>query len=126
VSYCRWSSNDHQCDVYVYQSVDGFVTNVARTRYAPTEAMPEPISFTPDDVLGWAERNIERSQQVWAVLDAAPTVLIGLAHDGETFVHATASECADHLAHLAELGYRVPADVITDLREEDEQEEAQP
>ena len=33
MSYCRWSSDDFQCDVYVYESVaGGFVTHVAANR----------------------------------------------------------------------------------------------
>ena len=33
MSYCRWSSDDFQCDVYVFGSDTGFETYVARGRY---------------------------------------------------------------------------------------------
>ena len=32
MSYCRWSSNNYQCDVYVYESDLGFQTYVAGNR----------------------------------------------------------------------------------------------
>ena len=29
MAYCRWSSEDYQCDLYCYESKEGYVTKVA-------------------------------------------------------------------------------------------------
>jgi hypothetical protein len=33
MSYCRWSTNNFQCDAYVYESDDGWVLELAAKRY---------------------------------------------------------------------------------------------
>ena len=32
MSYCRWSSDDFRCDLYIYESAAGFVIHVAANR----------------------------------------------------------------------------------------------
>jgi hypothetical protein len=42
MSYCRWSSNDFQCDVYVYEDVaGGWTTHVACNRVVYSEPLRE-------------------------------------------------------------------------------------
>jgi hypothetical protein len=120
MSYCRWSSDDFQCDVYVYEDVrGGWTTHVAGNRVRYAEPLPAPVAFPPpghtdDEFLAWYKRH----QAVLDMVGQAERLPIGLPHDGKTFNDPTPGECADRLAALAALGYRVPVDVIDCLRAE--------
>jgi len=118
VSYCRWSSNDFQCDVYVYEDVGGgFTTHVAGSRYVFSEPLPPRVEW----VVGDAANNaafFAREQKVSAMVDAATSRPIGLPHDGESFNDGDAGACADRLESLLALGYNVPQCAIDTLREE--------
>ena len=115
MSYCRFSSDDHQCDVYVYADCrGGYTTHVAARRRVFNEPLPPEIEVSSDTIDAW----LARHRSVMAMCERSEMVPIGLPHDGETFEHATASECAEHMAYLLELGYRVPQDVIRILQEE--------
>ena len=48
MSYCRWSSMNHRCDVYAYESDDGFVVHVAKRRYLPDFSDLEDIGLPYD------------------------------------------------------------------------------
>lgn len=124
MSYARWSSDDFQCDVYVWADVCGdWRTAVATNRCVFKEPLPEPVNYPPADapeperkvaIEAW----ISRHQKVMAMVDAADRVEIGLPHDGEFFNDATPGECADRLVMLREVGYNVPQYAIDALREE--------
>lgn len=117
MSYCRFSTNDHACDVYVYESDAGWVTHVAARRYAFTDAMPPAVDVEPWHPT-WAPKFAARLERVRELLDAASLEPIGGPHDGETFTRDSSGECADLLEGLAWDGYRVPNNVVHDLREE--------
>jgi hypothetical protein len=115
VSYCRWSSDDYQCDVYVYEDVcGGFTTHVAGGRYVFKEPLPPPVSWDPQNMQAWFDRHDKVTQMV----EDAETQAIGLPHDGESFNDDTAEECANRLEALRALGYNVPQYAIDALREE--------
>lgn len=115
MSYCRWSTDDYQCDLYVYESVGGFwSTNVASNRLVYKEPLPPAIPFTADRLTEWHERH----ERVGEMVDEAVRVEIDLPHAGESFADASAGACADRLQYLKGLGYRFPDAVIVDLREE--------
>ncbi len=114
MSYCRWSSDDFQCEVYVYESCyGGFVTHVAGIRYVFSEPLPAPISIH-EDLNGWSERRHRISDMV----ERAERRPIGLPHDGKSFNDETAALCADRLESLRSMGYNVPQRAIDALREE--------
>lgn len=129
MAYARFSSVDHTSDVYVYASDQGFVTNVAARRLVLAEPLPERIELPdlPEAGTGVTEEEwsrasaayLERRSAVSKIIDRSESVPIGLAHDGEEFVHETAAECADNLERLRALGYIVPDFAIRALREED-------
>ena len=98
MSYCRFSSDGFQCDVYVYQSDEGYITHVAANR------RPRRITNMDD-------------RKEFDDPTNAP-VKIGLSEDGHTFVDATPGECAARLTWLHSLGYHVPQEAIDDLRAE--------
>ena len=48
MSYCRFSSDDWQCDVYVYADVaGGWTTHVAAVRFVFDKELPPPVE-NPD------------------------------------------------------------------------------
>lgn len=100
MSYCRWSSDGYQCDVYCYQSDAGFETHVASRR--TVERIPE---------IDWAGHAARFSASLVAhreALDRRDLQPIGLEHDGETFVDATEAEMFARLRHLQGVGYQIP------------------
>lgn len=115
MSYCRFSSDDGQCDVYVYEHYMGFwVTHVAGQKRRPIEPLPPPVPCSPERAAEW----LARHKRVQEILDQSPYEPIGLPHDGESFEHATPDECAENLERLQALGYNVPQYAIDALREE--------
>lgn len=110
MSYCRFSSDDYQCDVYVYGSDMGYETHVAGNRLVYKQALPDPIEIA-DDPDGWHARH----QLVMDMVDDADRVRIDLEHAGKCFVDGSAGECAERLKGLKDLGYEVPQYVIDAL-----------
>ena len=114
MSYCRWSSDDYQCDVYVYEHVEGgFDTHIAGYRYKFSEPLPPPINIR-DDPEAWYARH----QAVLAMTRGADMVPIDLPLAGAKFCHDTAEECAEWLEELRKIGFIVPQYAIDALREE--------
>lgn len=121
MSYCRFSSNDFQCDVYVYEDVTGgFTTHVAANRLVYSDPLPPRVDFDESRIAEW----IARQQQVSKMIEEAHRVHIGLPHDGESFNDSDAASCADRLEQLRALGYIVPQYAIDTLREESNEEGA--
>lgn len=145
MSYCRWSSMNWRCDVYVYEDVrGGWTTHVAGTRYL-FRPIPD-ISLRMIQSLGATWSREERRMVYpsrWRELIAhalfgfsafwhnwvhmgslrlSPLRPIGLPHDGASFNDQTAIECAERLKALRGLGYRVPQHAIDALMAEDDME----
>lgn len=115
MSYCRWSSDDFQSDVYVYESWTGeFVVHVAGNRVKFQEALPPAVELRLDNLNEW----LARDGVVRAALERAKRVPIGLPHDGASFARPTASSTADLLEELRAMGYHVPQHALDALREE--------
>lgn len=119
MSYCRWSSDDFKCDVYVYESVHGgWQTHIAGRRRVGLETLPpspyEPSRIREMDSVEW----LELYRAYHAVLKELPFEDIDLPHSGESFVDRSPGECADRLMKLREIGYHVPQYAIDSLREE--------
>jgi hypothetical protein len=118
MSYCRWSSDDFQCDVYVYEHMaGGFVVHIADNRVVYSEPLPPPLKgkFDPN---AW----IERHRVVSEIMNRSERRTIGLEHDGETMSTDTAGEMAELLGSLRGKGYNVPQYAIDRLLEEVEEE----
>lgn len=119
MSYCRFSSDDYQCDIYCYESVGDFwAIHVAGRRPVFKEPLPPQVPYGEEHRDAWIERYEVVSRMVIALDDEAGYVDIGLPHDGATFREATASDAADRLEYLRGLGYNVPQYAIDALREE--------
>jgi len=110
MALCRWSDDDYLCDIYCYESHDGFEVHVASCRRAYKIELP-PL---PDNAS--IESRVKRSVYVTNLKEGTDYTLepIGLPYDGASFVGLTADECLDCLALLHEAGYRFPYDQIVE------------
>lgn len=119
MSYCRWSSMNWMCDVYVYEDVSGgWTTHVAgarRTREPqPGDKLPKSHPASETEIKEWMESHRATMDD----LENIPMEAIGLSHDGETFNDPTPGACADRLEVLRTEGYAVPDYAIATLRDE--------
>lgn len=115
MSYCRFSHNDFQCDVYCYQSTSGpYVIAVAAYRLVFKEELPAKVPFSIDAADAWFERH----RNVRELVQAAPKEPIGLPCDGKIFEEWTPGDAANRLQALLDMGYLVPSSAIESLREE--------
>ena len=113
MSYCRWSSDDFQCDIYCYAHCDGgYRIHVATNRPVFKEALP-PMAECAD-----TKAVIERHMKVMKLMEDVERKKIGLPFDGETYHVNTPEECIAKLEELRRTGYNVPQYAIDDLREE--------
>lgn len=144
MSYCRWSSDNWRCDVYVYQDTNGgWTTHVAGRRHV-LPPIPDIASgrlamalhrwsgcrfegrelVYPSRWRGIVYRAWVRFSMAWGryvhrgTLRLIPLRPIGLPHDGETYNDPTPGDCADRLEALRATGYRVPQYALDALREE--------
>ena len=141
MSYCRWSSMNWRCDVYVYADVGGgWTTHVAgrRRRVPPIPDLPlmrlpsfggtynrdERRMVYPSRWHALGARVVFGFSAFWhnrvhmASLHLIPLRPIGLAFDGDSFNDASPTDCADRLEQLRAAGYVVPQDAINALRDE--------
>ncbi len=115
MSYCRFSNDDYQCDVYCYEDVTGgFTTHVAGNRPVLDGTLPPPVPFTQENLEAWHARH----EKVMAWVETAERVRIDLPHNGECFNDPDAASAADRLQMLKEIGYNAPQYAIDALREE--------
>ncbi len=119
MSYCRFSSNDFQCDVYVYASVGDFIAiHVAGSRVTPDTPPPPSIG----DWWARGEAGVEdfmaRDKAVQAWLATAERKPIGLPHDGQSFQEPDEAAAADRMEALRAAGYNVPQAAIDALRDD--------
>lgn len=148
MSYCRFSSMNWMCDVYVYESCEGgWMTHVADNRrifppipdinimrmptFGRTHDMETRRFSYPSRLHQLAGRACLSFWAFWhrqvhmRSLDLIPSRKIGLAHDGESFSDDGAEECADRLEWLRSEGYNVPQYAIDALRDDHQQNAAQ-
>jgi hypothetical protein len=138
MSYCRFSSNNFWCDVYVYEDVNGgWTTHVASNRHV----IP-PIPVIPHSwwIIGRYDNETKRMVYpnrlvqfvAWVLLRVymvsyrlhswsvrvIPRRKIGLPHDGARYNDDTPEGCALRLSVLREVGYKVPQYAIDALLDE--------
>jgi hypothetical protein len=113
VSYCRWSSDDFQCDLYVYGASDGITIYVAGQRHAiPADKLPPPVDDNDEDA--WVKRHMA----VMELVRVAPLEPIGLPFDGEAYYGLTELDAAAKIRELIAVGYRCDPSVADELESE--------
>lgn len=120
--YCRWSTDDFQCDLYCYESEGGFETHVAANRIHWKIALPPPADFeffkNGNFKRGAMRTPIQRLVEVMRLMNNEENFErkdIGLAYDGRTFVDKTPEEWHATLLLLKAAGYKFPYHLITDV-----------
>lgn len=116
MSYCRWSSDQYQCDVYAYDTGPLIIIHVASNRYvlADGDTLPEEVNIadaSPEEYLAY-------NRELSDVLSRADLVPIGLPFDGESFTEAGPAAAYERLVSLREAGYRVTQSALDALAEE--------
>ncbi len=117
MSYCRWSTDDFQCDLYCYEDANGgWITHVAGNR--PIGDIPQvDWSLLRDDEASQAEWvRQSKAQSEW--LCGAERAPIGLPYDGQSFSDPTLEDFRTRLTMLRKAGYRFPDSVLADVSEE--------
>ena len=148
MSYCRWSSDHFECDVYVYEDCSGgWTTHVAGRRRK--NKLPDEIKamYPSRDDEEWVEKYMaaEKASREWyesqpcdeyacnylqpdgttkpgTMKTLKDSEYIDLAEigpeAGESYNDPSPGECADRLERLRTRGFNVPQYAIDTLREE--------
>lgn len=114
MSYCRWSTDNFECDIYAYEDVNGgYTLHVASSRFA-SKIPDASLSLKDIGKPGWLEQHKGRQ----AVIDASPLVAIGGEYDGLTFNEPDLDSFRSRLLQLREAGYAFPDYVLEVIEEE--------
>lgn len=118
MSYCRFSSDNWKCDLYCYQSNEGYVTHVATNRAVGVPEIDRQL---------WENKKIDELTKAYRdqsdYLGTCERVPIGLDHDGKTFTNDNLRDFLDTLKMLRRTGYNLPDRVIEEVTEEIEDED---
>lgn len=110
MSYCRWSSNNWKCDLYIYQTTNGYyTTHVARNRVVGE--VPFSDWSSPETLYA-----SEKAQADF--LDTCRREPIGLPCDGMTFEYDSLTDLCASVVKLQAMGYIVPQWVVDGILDE--------
>ena len=130
MSYCRWSSDGYQCDLYAYADVAGCWTiHVAQRRHKDTGPIMSDylrLDESSEGELTWNKasfKDFSRATKKWLRRqkkrkDKNRFIDIGLAHDGETIQCGTLGAFYDKMNELIHLGYKCDIGVLTIISDE--------
>jgi hypothetical protein len=111
MSYCRFSSDNWQSDVYVYAHVDGgYDVHVASNRFVGE--IPPLANFGTVSQQEWVESHEAQTQAI----KRAEKTPIGLSSDGESFHWEDLQDLLIHLLQLRAEGYHVPDFALERIR----------
>ena len=112
MNYCRFSTNDFQCDLYYYEDCSGeFTTHVASNRRIFNAPLSQVLEIESS---GW----LERPHRVMEMVEQATHEKIGLPYDGESFNDPDLESFLSRLLLLQKTGYKFPDYVIDRARSE--------
>lgn len=112
MSYCRWSTDDFLCDLYIWDDVAGHTAVAVASRRVVYEApLPDPIPWDPERI----EEILARQQAVRKLPHHFED--IDLPYAGQTFHEPDQKAAADRVAELRALGYCCPDGIEQALRE---------
>ena len=115
MSYCRWSSDNYKCDLYVYPVEDGaYMIHIASTKIGDEENVPLLLNIY--DV--GSDNYIEAYKKQSEFLKEAKRVLITLPYAGESLTEHDLPSLKARLLELRTLGYRFPDYVFDRIDEE--------
>lgn len=113
MSYCRWSSDNYTCDLYVYPTEGNtYLIHVASTQ------LETPVPPLPSIHEVGADAYVEAYKKQSEFLKHAKHIPITLPYAGESFAVSGLSELKSKLIELRSLGYRFPNHVFERIEEE--------
>lgn len=115
MSYCRWSSNNYGCDIYAYESANGYEVHVASNRVVG-DIPKTNIRLLMDGGEAEQKEYVAQSKAQSEFLETATRKKIGLSCDGESYTLTTLEEFRDKLIELRKEGYIFPDYVFEDIR----------
>jgi hypothetical protein len=124
VSYCRWSTDDFQCDLYVFDHCyGGTAVYVARRKRRFKAPLPPPITGK------WWEDD-KRSKAFWGRHNQVMEMLddkyegefwdwekLPEPHAGATYIVETHADAIELIGKLRAAGFNAPTDLEDVLRE---------
>jgi hypothetical protein len=117
MSYCRWSSDNFNCDIYAYESDMGYEVHVAAGKYKGK--IPE-TDFSL--IRQGGDKNIAKYMRQRKAqskyLEKCGTEPIGLPFDGESYTLVSLQEFYDKMLELKNTGYMFPDYVLEVIKEE--------
>lgn len=116
MSYCRWSSDDFRCDLYCYQSSQGYTTHVAGNRIVGDVPHVDWESFL-DKRVSAKEFVVQHNAQMDFLLNAKREP-IGLPEDGKSYDDPDLASFLERVLNLKKMGYQVPEYVTRTIVEE--------
>lgn len=118
MSYCRFSSDNWNSDIYCYESEMGIVINVAGSKI---DGIPEIPSW---GVVS-AEKYMEAMKVQRDYMDKHQSARreIGLPYDGQYFLCGSYQQAYEKLVELKEVGYNIPDYAIENMKEDAENED---
>jgi hypothetical protein len=107
MSYCRWSSDNFGCDLYCYESREGFETNVASFRHRRWLRLfhfltDKRVPITDDHTIRLSRWNL------WGLPHWLTHKRIRLPYAGKYFTDATEQEMFGRILDLVRTGYHIP------------------
>lgn len=118
MAYCRWSSLDYGCDIYLYADVNGgYTCHVASKKRVAAEPCPPLPTHKELEAMSVEEfRAILQAQRDWA--EEADLIPIGMEYDGKSFYSYDRDEMVEILKKLKRVGYRMPEWLIDEIANE--------
>jgi hypothetical protein len=110
MAWCTFSSDDFQCDLRLVSLVDGYSIITAHERILGDIPATEHLQT---EGLEAELEDAERAQM--AYVRTAPREKLDLPFAGQEFRFDEFEDFADKVRELADLGYRIPADVAADI-----------
>ena len=111
MSYCRFSSDYFDCDLYVYEDFMGsYCIHIASSRYV-FDRTPLVSTKNVDDF-------VKNHMYVMEALKTAKTENIELPYSGESFYFSELKDALEKIKELKELGYIVHDSIISSIEEE--------
>jgi len=121
MSYCRWSSMDWECDLYIYDAGEFISVNVAGRRRKFDETWPRmKTNATIDEQFAiWQAQHdwlkAHEDEKEWIDLNTVTPEFAGEGYD-----IADPDEVADLLVRMRDAGLRFPDGLIEEFREQEQ------
>ena len=108
MTYCRWSSDDWQCDIFCGKNNGGYKIDVALNRPVFYEPLPPKVVYSEATAYEYFAR--EAKARMIALFSGRER--IGLPYDGVVFQEPDLPSVKGRLLMLREAGYRFPDYVL--------------